>query len=198
MEFLSQNHMTRDQYARIDPKGKAFLRPARWRMQPNHPSAKYPFVLSSGRVVYHFHTRTKTARSEALNRCAPNAYVEIHPDDAKRLGISLGDIVEVTSPRGAWEGPAMVVDTVRPGELFIPFHYGWGVQSANQHTWYARDAVSHQPQLKSAPVAIRRKGFGALEQWMLDRYDDLAGKSIKPYAARTIGGTVNYAVEIGP
>jgi hypothetical protein len=78
-----------------------------------------------------------------------------------------------------------------PGELFIPFHYGWGAQSANQHTWYARDAMSPQPQLKAAPVAIRRKGFGALEQWMLDRYDDLSGKSIEPYAAGTIGGTIN-------
>jgi hypothetical protein len=57
--------------------------------------------------------------------------------------------------------------------------------------WYARDAMSQQPQLKSAPVAIRRKGFGVPEQWLLDRYDDLAGKSIEPYAARTIGGTIN-------
>ena len=46
----------------------------------------------------------------------------------------------------------MVVDTVRPGELFIPFHYGQGPQSANQHTTYARDPVSQQPQFKSSPV----------------------------------------------
>ena len=160
-------------------------------MQPNPPSAEYPFVLSSGRVVYHFHTRTKTGRSTALNQRAPHAYVEIHPDDAKQLGIGLGDLVEVTSPRGVWEGPAMVVDTVRRGELFIPFHYGWGIQSANQHTWYARDPMSHQPQLKSAPVAIRRKGFGAPEQWLLARLAELNGESIEPFAARRFGGTNN-------
>jgi predicted molibdopterin-dependent oxidoreductase YjgC len=130
-----------------------------------------------------------------LNGRAPRAYVEIHPDDAKQLEIAFGDLVEVTSPHGIWEGPAMVVDTVRRGELFIPFHYGWGRQSANQHTWYARDPMSHQPQLKSAPVAIRRKGFGEPEQWLLDRYNDLAGKSIEPYAARTIGGTINEEVD---
>lgn len=121
----------------------------------------------------------------------------IHSDDAEQLGIGFGDLVEVTSPHGVWEGPAMVVDTVLRGELFIPFHYGWGTQSANQHTWYARDPMSHQPQLKSAPVAIWRKGFGAPEQWLFDRYDDLAGKSIEPYAARTIGGTINQEVATG-
>ncbi|MGH7188823.1 MAG: molybdopterin dinucleotide binding domain-containing protein [Acetobacteraceae bacterium] len=106
-------------------------------------------MLITGRVVYHFHTRTKTGRSAALNERAPHPYVEIHPADALGLGIGLGDLVEITSPNGRWEGVAMVVDTVRPGEVFVPFHYGHGAQSANQHTWYARDPVSHQPQLKS-------------------------------------------------
>jgi ferredoxin-nitrate reductase len=98
--------------------------------------------------------------------------------------------VEVASPHGLWEGPAMVVDTVRRGELFIPFHYGVGIQAANQHTWYARDPVSQQPQFKSSPVSLKRKTFGCPEQWLLDRRSELAGDSIEPYAARSIGGTV--------
>jgi predicted molibdopterin-dependent oxidoreductase YjgC len=191
-DFLTGNKLTRSDYERVDPKGKAFLRPARWRMQPNPPTDEYPFVLSTGRVVYHFHTRTKTGRSAALNDRAPHAYVEVHPDDAERLAISTGDLVEVTSPKGRWEGPAMVVDTVRPGELFIPFHYGRGHEAANQHTWYARDPVSQQPQLKSAPVAIRRLSFGAPEPWLLERRADLEGASVEPYAARSIGGTVMH------
>jgi hypothetical protein len=73
------------------------------------------------------------------------------------------------SPLFEWPGLAMVVDTVRRGELFIPFHFGLGSQSANQHTWYARDPVSMQPQLKSAPGQIRRKDFGPPERWLLDR-----------------------------
>jgi ferredoxin-nitrate reductase len=125
-DFLTGNKLTRSDYERIDPHGKAFLRPARWRLQPNPPSEDYPFVLSTGRVVYHFHTRTKTGRSAALNDRAPHAYVEIHPADAEQLEIRTGDLAEVTSPHGRWEGPAVVVDTVRPGELFIPFHYGGG------------------------------------------------------------------------
>ena len=186
-DFLTGNLTTRADYKRIDPKGKAFLRPVDWRRQPNPVSDKYPFVLITGRVVYHFHTRTKTARSEALNERAPHAYVEIHPLDAERLQIALGDLVEITSPNGRWEGVAMVVDTVLPGEVFIPFHYGHGAQSANQHTWYARDPVSHQPQLKSSPVAVRRLSFGQPQPWLLTRLAELNGENIEPFAARTYG-----------
>ncbi len=189
VDFLTGNKASRTDYEKIDPKGKAFLRPAAWRMQPNPPDEKYPYVLSTGRVVYHFHTRTKTGRSRALNDRAPHAYVEIHPEDAKQLGIMMGDTVEVYSPHGRWEGPAMVVDTVRQGEFFIPFHYGNGPTSANQHTWYARDPVSNQPQFKSSPVNIRRITLGTPEPWLLKRYEELSGQSIEPYAARSIGGT---------
>jgi len=185
-DFLTGNKATRSDYESIDPKGKAFLRPVQWRRQPNPPTEDYPFVLSTGRVVYHFHTRTKTARAEALNRRVPDAYVEIHPEDANRLGISLGDWVEVSSSRGHWEGPAMVVDTVRPGELFIPFHFGKGRQAANQHTTYARDPVSKQPQFKSSPVQLRRLSFAAPERWLMERQLDLMGTDARPYASREI------------
>jgi predicted molibdopterin-dependent oxidoreductase YjgC len=184
-DFLSGAPRTRADYEHIDPKGKAFLRPVQWRRQPNPVSEEFPFTLITGRVVYHFHTRTKTARSEVLNRHAPHPYVEVHPEDAARLGIGLGDMVEISSPHGRWEGVAMVVDTVRPGEVFVPFHYGRGAQSANQHTWYARDPVSHQPHLKSSPVAVRRLSFGEPEPWLLERLAELNGENIEPFAART-------------
>lgn len=192
-DFLTGEPKTRAEYARIDPQGKAFLRPVQWRRQPNPVSQDYPFLLNTGRVVYHFHTRTKTGRSIVLEEHAPHAYVEIHPEDAARLGIASGDRVELTSPHGRWEGAAMVVDTVRPGEVFVPFHYGHGAQSANQHTWYARDPVSRQPQLKSSPVAVRRLGFGRPEPWLLARLAELNGDLAQPFAARTFGNTVNLA-----
>ena len=185
-DFLTGNKHTRSEYEQIDPKGKAFLRPAKWRRPPNPPSQQYPFVLSTGRVVYHFHTRTKTGRSQVLNRKVPSAYVEIHPDDAARLDIATGDWVEIGSERGRWEGVALVVDTVRPGELFVPFHFGKGLQAANQHTTYTRDAVSKQPMFKSSPVAIRRLSFGAPEPWLLERYAELSGAQLEPYATRKL------------
>ena len=167
-DFLTGNKHSRASYERIDPKGKAFLKPAHWRRQPNPVTEAYPYLLITGRVVYHFHTRTKTGRSSALNKQVPHAYVEVHPEDAQKLGLQTGDRAELVSPHGRWEGPVMVVDTVRPGELFVPFHFGQGAQSANQHTWYARDPVSQQPQLKSSPVQIRRLSFGAPESWLLE------------------------------
>lgn len=185
VDFLTGRATTRGAYAENDPGGKAFLRPAHWRRHPNQTSAAYPFLLITGRVVYHFHTRTKTARSKVLNDHAPQPYVEIHPDDAAKLNISMGDIVEISSPNGRWEGAAMVVDTVRRGDVFIPFHYGHGSRAANQHTWYARDAVSQQPHLKSSPVAVRRLSFCEPEPWLLARLQELDGRLIIPFAART-------------
>lgn len=191
VDFLTGKKTTRAEYLRNDPQGKAFLRPVHWRRHPNPTSDEFPFLLITGRVVYHFHTRTKTARSEVLNARTPQPYVEIHPDDAERLGIGTGDRVELTSLNGLWEGVAMVVDTVRHGEVFVPFHYGHGVQTANQHTWYARDAVSKQPHLKSSPVAVRRLSFGQPEPWLLTRLEELDGRSIMPFAERELDGAVN-------
>jgi hypothetical protein len=72
-----------------------------------------------------------------------------------------------------------------------PFHYGGGDQSANVHTWYARDAVSKQPHFKSSPAALRRLSFGSPEPWLLARYAELNGDRTEPYAEATFGGTVN-------
>jgi predicted molibdopterin-dependent oxidoreductase YjgC len=110
--------------------------------------------------------------------------VEVNPEDATRLGIGQGDLVEIVSRQGRWEGPAIVVDTVRRGEVFIPFHYGNGNGAANQHTLYARDPVSKQPQFKSSPVAVYRLGFGVPEPWMLARLQELDGARTEPYATR--------------
>ena len=191
VDFLTGNKATRSDYGHMDPHGKAFLKPCEWRRQPNPVTEEYPFLLITGRVVYHFHTRTKTGRSKALNDRSPRAYVEIHPDDALRLGVELGDLVEITSPHGRMEVIAMVVDTVRPGEVFTPFHFGQGDEAANQHTWYARDPVSKQPQLKSSPVRLRRLSFGEPPPWLLERLRDLNGEALQPFAARAFEGTVN-------
>lgn len=185
-DFLTGNKLTRADYQHIDPKGKAFLKPVKWRRQPNPASEQFPFILNTGRLVYHFHTRTKTGRSAVLNAKAPRAYVEVAPADAARMGIGSGDLVEITSERGRWEGPAIVADTVRPGELFVPFHFGQGPQSANQHTTYARDAVSKQPHFKSSPVALRRLSFGEPEAWLLARLAELTGDDNTPFAARAL------------
>ncbi len=83
----------------------------------------YPFVLMTGRVGFQYHSGTMSRRSRALAREVPEAYVEISPQDAARLGISDRDKVKVVSPNGELTVRAFVTERVRPGEIFIPFHF---------------------------------------------------------------------------
>jgi anaerobic selenocysteine-containing dehydrogenase len=80
--------------------------------------------LTTGRTVYQFHTRTKTGRAPQLNDAAPDSWVELSNKDAAAVGVTEGDIVRVESRRGAFEGRVRI-SGVRPGVIFVPFHYGY-------------------------------------------------------------------------
>jgi anaerobic selenocysteine-containing dehydrogenase len=127
-------------------------------------SADYPLVLTTGRTVYHFHTRTKTARAPQLDAAAPEAWVELAAQDADELGIREGDLVRVDSPRGALQAPARI-SGIRPGVVFVPFHYGtWDAAgsgpsgTANELTITSWDPVSKQPLFKVAAVRVTKVG----------------------------------------
>ena len=116
--------------------------------------------LTTGRVVYHFHTRTKTGRSKELNEAAPDAYIQISKEDAVKYGISEGDMIEVASRRGRVVQPARIGE-IEPGLVFIPFHYGyWDKEdrprAANELTITEWDPVSKQPHFKYAAVKISK------------------------------------------
>ena len=196
-DFLTGNKHTRADYEKIDPNGKAFLKPVHWRQQPNPPTEEFPFVLNTGRVVYHFHTRTKTGRVDGAEpaRAACLCRDSSRPTPT-RLSIELGDLVEITSPHGRWEGPAMVVDTVRPGRSVhaVPLRPGIAMQLTST-PGTRRDPVSQQPQFKSSPVALRRLSFGQPEPWLLERLAELNGKFKEPFASLEFGGTVNRTVQ---
>jgi anaerobic selenocysteine-containing dehydrogenase len=147
------------EYAARDPKGRAIIKGAEYVPPPEEPDEEYPFLLTTGRVVYHFHTRTKTARAPALDRSAPNAFVEIADVDGARLGIDEGELVEVRSRRGKVVVPARLTG-IEPGVVFIPFHYGDDSEegpptAANRLTISGWDLVSKQPHFKYAAVALR-------------------------------------------
>jgi ferredoxin-nitrate reductase len=150
---------TEDEYRAKEPAGRAFLHAIPYEPSPEVPGDEYPLLLTTGRTIYHFHTRTRTGRASQLVAAAPDAWVELHPDDAGPLGIAEGDHVRVESPRGAIQAAARLT-AIRPGVVFVPFHYGsWDVerlvpQAANELTVTGWDPVSKQPIFKVAAVRV--------------------------------------------
>ena len=146
---------TPEQYKARRPGGRAFLRAADYQPGPEEPDEQFPLLLTTGRSVYQFHTRTKTGRAPELQAAAPEAWVELSAGDAARLGVAEGDVVRVESRRGAIQAPARITG-IDPGTVFVPFHYAG--QAANELTRTAWDPVSKQPQFKTAAVRVAREG----------------------------------------
>lgn len=147
-------------YRAANPAGRAILRGADVQPLREPPDADYPFLLTTGRRVHPFHTRTKTGRSPALDAAAPDVYVEIGPADAERLGLGEGDLVAVETRRGRLEAPARLGE-IEPGHLFVPFQYGtWGapgrLRAANELTIPDWDPVSRQPRFKQTAARARK------------------------------------------
>jgi assimilatory nitrate reductase catalytic subunit len=130
-------------------------------------SEAFPFVLNTGRVRDHWHTMTRTGKSQRLSAHRAVPFVEIHPDDAAAQGLTEGAIARLTTAHGEAELEVMVTDTVAPGTLFMPMHWGSAFASKARVGALVRgvtDPVSGQPELKAtpaaiAPVAYRARGF---------------------------------------
>jgi anaerobic selenocysteine-containing dehydrogenase len=154
------------EYRAMNPAGKAIIKAAEYVPPHELPTADYPFVLITGRTLYHFHTRTKTARAPQLAAGAPAPWVEVSPSDAERLHIAEGDLVEVSSPRGSITAPCRITG-IRDAVIFVPFHYGyWDAdddghqRAANELTITDWDPCSKQPIFKTAAAQLRRVGPG--------------------------------------
>ncbi|GAA5947777.1 hypothetical protein JCM3775_003872 [Rhodotorula graminis] len=154
------------EFKALNPNGRAILKACHYHPQEEFVSDDYPFRLITGRVVHHFHTRTKTGRSKELEDAAPDVFVQISDADAAELGIESGDMILVESARGSLEGPAKVGEIAR-GDVFVPFHYGSADQdneggkkmrsrAANELTLSAWDFVSKQPTFKGGAVRIKK------------------------------------------
>ena len=116
------------------------------------PDEEFPFLLSTGRMLEHFHTGTMTRRSEVLDALVPDAFIEMHPADAERLGVADGQKIDVASRRGQITTPAFVTDRVTPGALFMTFHFREA--PANRLTIAALDPIAKIPELKVCAVKV--------------------------------------------
>jgi assimilatory nitrate reductase catalytic subunit len=137
------------------PDGKAHFQPVDWRPAVEEPDPEYPIVLTTGRVVAHYLSGTQTRRIGALVAQTPEPRCEIHPRLAGSLGIADGDFVRVESRRGVVVVRAMVVRTIRPDTVFIPYHWPHD-RSANNLTVRAIDPVSNIPEYKICAVRVAK------------------------------------------
>ncbi|GMV44161.1 MAG: hypothetical protein AMXMBFR64_58770 [Myxococcales bacterium] len=104
-------------------RGKGLFRAVHYRPPVEEATDEWPLVLSTGRTLYHYNAATQTRRSEGLDTKQPEAFVELHPKDAGERGIRDGDLVRVTTRRGAVRCRAMISKQVRRGCIWMPFHF---------------------------------------------------------------------------
>ncbi len=116
--------------------------------------SEYPFTLSTGRVLEHYHTGTMTRRGTALNRIYPELLAEINPVDAEKLGILEGEYIRITSKRGSIRAKVHISVRSRLGMVFVPFHFHEA--AANVLTHAEVDPVSKIPEYKVSAVRIEK------------------------------------------
>ena len=116
------------------------------------PDKDYPFLLSTGRVLYHYHTGTMTTRAKGLSERYPESLVEINPVDADKLKIADGQKVKVTSRRGTVEAKATITRKSAPGSIFMNFHFAEA--SVNLLTNPALDPIGKIPEYKVCAVKL--------------------------------------------
>lgn len=134
--------------------GRALFHPVEWRLPAEMPDDDYPLLLTTGRLLPHWHTGTMSRRSKSLSHIAPRGEVEISPEDAANYGLQNGDEVTLESRRGSVRISVRVTGDSPPGTVFLPFH--WNESPANVLTNPAMDPVSKTPEFKIAAVRLQK------------------------------------------
>ena len=135
-------------------RGLGHLSAVEWLPPAEQPDDEYPLTLTTGRVLYHWHGGSMSRRSEGLNEICPEALVELNPIDAQSLNIEDGDMVRVSSRRGAVTAKAEVVDRPDQGVVFMTFHFREA--PANVLTIAALDPIAKIPEFKVCAVKVER------------------------------------------
>lgn len=135
--------------------GKAKFHAVEFKGAAEQPNDEYPLIFTTGRIVHQYLSGNQTRRIGFLVRQCPEPFVEIHPETALRYKINDGERIKVVSRRGEGVFPALVVKTIRPDTIFVPYH--WGEQlAANQLTNAALDPTSKIPEFKACAARIEK------------------------------------------
>jgi len=143
-------YLHQDAFAR----GKGLFKPAEYRAGAELPDSDYPYLLTTGRILYHYHTNTMTGREKGLMNLHPCSFIEISPKTANFLAVKDGEKVIVTSRRGKVTSTARVTGKIKDNVVFMPFHFADG--AANLLTNNALDPIAKIPELKVCAVNIQR------------------------------------------
>jgi assimilatory nitrate reductase catalytic subunit len=133
--------------------GKARLLALEWMDNNETPDHDFPFWLNTGRVVEHFHTRTRTGKVGNCNKYSPTAYMEINTDAAREMGIEQMEYVRLVSRRGDALVLAQLTQRVPYNMVFVPFHF---FDCVNRVSLGLLDPHSRQPAFKQAAVRIEK------------------------------------------
>jgi formate dehydrogenase major subunit len=135
-------------------RGKGLFHAIDYRVPAEVIDDEYPLLLTTGRVLYHYHTGTMTRKTEGLNDRAPESFVEITPADAKAQGLADGDAVDIASRRGKITAKIKISVKAVTGTVFMPFHFAEA--AANKLTNAALDPVSKIPEYKVCAVKVSK------------------------------------------
>ncbi|KDE55602.1 formate dehydrogenase subunit alpha [Methanoculleus sp. MH98A] len=136
------------------PDGMGVFAPLEWKPPAEVPDAEYPFVLTTGRVLWHWHTGTMTRRSATLDHEVPTGWIEINPEDAQALGIKDKEMIRAVTRRGSVDVPARVTGDIMKGVMFMPFHFK--ECAANVLTNNALDPIAKIPEFKACAVKVEK------------------------------------------
>nr|MCR5405198.1 formate dehydrogenase subunit alpha [Lachnospiraceae bacterium] len=137
-------------------RGKALLYPAVYKPSQELPDEEYPFILMTGRILYHYNAAAMTARSPGLMDISGEGFIEINHRDAKRLNIMNGEKIRISSRRGEITATAHVGRKVSEGETWMPFHFP--DSPVNELTNAALDDLARIPEYKVCAVKIGKVG----------------------------------------
>ncbi len=142
----------REKFSTAD--GLGVFAPIEWKPPAEVPDDEYPFVLTTGRILWHWHTGSMTRRSETLASEVPTGWIEINTEDAQQLGIQDKEIVRASTRRGSVNVPAKVTPDIMKGVVFMPFHFK--EHAANLLTHNALDPIAKIPEYKACAVKIEK------------------------------------------